>query len=138
MDEIERVKAWWNAFAAEKKNRHILLAVGILWLGLLIIVSHVIPVLCVIATILLAVSIKFYQTPWSFTAFVAAVFFYLISTPLTMAGLIVIGMYLVYKFFNSRRIRKIRKVAEMNPLQLSKVKYGKPEVEIIISGGKRK
>jgi len=115
-----------------------LLAAGLIWFGLLVIVSMAVPGWCLFGMISLMISLYFHKETWSFHVFVIAVFFYMLSTPLTMVGLILIGMYVLYKFLNSRRLREIQKIASMTADQLAKVSYDQPEVEIIIHGGRRK
>jgi predicted membrane protein len=133
---VENLRNWWTNYSREKRNRQLLYIIGFIWLVTLIIVSSRIPGWCTIGVILLCVSLYHHEREWSFYSFAAAVFFLLFSTPLTMLGLLLIGLYLFYKLLDKWRIKRIQKIANMNPTELSRVKYSKPEVEIIIKRGR--
>jgi len=51
---------------------------------------------------------------------------------------ILIGLYLFYRFLDTNRKERIKRIAHMTPAELSGVRYQKPNVEIIIRGGRRK
>ena len=138
----EKLENWWTAFSAEKRNRIILLLLGLGWFIYLFSTVLKIPLYCFIGLIFLLITLYSYQKSWSLYTFLVAVFFYFYSSPLTMVLigfiLVLLLVYIIYKLLDRHRINRITKIAHMTSSQLSGVRYEKPEVEIVIRGGGRK
>ena len=68
---------------------------------------------------------------------ILALLLFCTTNPITALVIPLLFAYLIFIYFKNFRINRLEKIANMSINQLSKVKYEKPEVEIIIRGGGR-
>ena len=133
------LKNGYHQFIQQKTNRIMLPITALIYFGVHIFLTWTISMDILIGLILLIIAIIIHKTSedLSLLIFIVSLFFILISNPITMVILIVLGMYLVFKWFDHRRINALNNISKKSPVQLSKVSTSNPRVEIIIRGERK-
>lgn len=134
--DITNIHQQWYKFNTNPTYRTTLLALGVLWLAISILVGHL-SLISIIAFIALIISIKFYYESWTaFTVIVAAIA-YALTNGIILVVILLILIFYFYKLLEKHRINRLKKIASMSPQQISGVTYQHPEVEIVIRGDRK-
>jgi len=147
MMEIEKMRERWIALNSRKGNRIILVILGAILSMVYIPIIDIEPVYILlfasIAIVLLIISVIYYYHIYSLYILLGSFVCYaLLNIIIFLILSVILNIFVLlflYRFFNKRRVARIRKYAKMTPAQilggLSRDK-DKPEVTIFIRGKK--
>lgn len=129
----QKLKDIYNSFINKEDNRRTVVAVAIIYFFLHLILTWAIYSDHLIGLSLLIIAVYIHDNDvWSFPLFLISLFFLLITNPITSIVLVGIGLYFLYGLMNDRREKRIQKIKQMSPTELSKVCYSDASVEVVI------
>jgi hypothetical protein len=131
-----RLKDIYNSFINKEDNRRTVVTIAIIYFFLHLILTWAIYSDHLIGLSLLIIAVYIHDNEtWSFPLFLISLFFLLITNPITSIVLVGIGLYFLYGFMNERREKRIQKIKQKSPNELSKVSYSDASVEVVIPAG---
>lgn len=134
---FEGVTDTWFKLTAKTKTRKNITTV--LLVLLLLFALFMYPNIFILSVIILKIlSVRYAFTTIGKVSFYASLAILIFISYILWIIPIAIGVYLLYAFLNELRIKRIQRIANMSPSQLSGIRYQTPEVEITIRGGRRK
>ena len=138
MTAFDSFKIWHKKLMEKKNNRILLIIGGTIYFSLYLLVTWTLSMDIIIGLLLLTLSVFLHKNEGASYLFILALFFLLLTNPLTIMCLVILGMFLLYKWLDHRRVNSLTKIAQKTPSQLSGVSYQDPRVEIIIKGDNRR